>query len=92
MRSAKRNRLPQVAGMLAPMHRHPAVGSARLSHPVVSALMDQSHGGLAVFGVGPLAGRPPIVEIIADLTATKNFGGHQLRMHVSLLITQEKFV
>jgi hypothetical protein len=78
--------------MMAPMHRHPAMGSARLSHPVVTALMDHGHGGLAVFGVRPLTGRPPIVEIIADLTAIENFGGHQLRMHMSLLITEEKFV
>jgi hypothetical protein len=78
--------------MMAPMHCHFAVGSASLSHVVVSALLDNRHGGLAVFCVRPLAGRPPIVEIIADLTAIENLEGHQLRTHVSLLITEEKFV
>jgi hypothetical protein len=92
MRRAKRYRFPRLNGVVPTMHRHFAVGPASLSHPVVSSLLDDRHGRLAVFCVRPLTGRPPIVEIIADLTASKNFSGHQLRTHVSLLTTQEKLV
>ena len=53
---------------------------------------DRRHGGLAILCVGRCAGGPSIVEVIADPAASENLGGHQLRMHVSLLITQEKLV
>ena len=63
-----------------------------LRRPVVSSLLNDRHGGLAILGIRRCAGGSSIVEIIADPTASKNFGGYQLRMHVSLLITQEKLV
>jgi len=74
------------------MRRHLAVCSTNLSHPVVPSMMNDRLHGLAVLCLGSLGGRLLIVEVIAHPVASKNLRGHHLRMHASLLITQEKGV
>ena len=74
------------------MRRHLAVCSANLSHPVVPSMMNDRLHGLAVLYIRSLGGRLLIIEVIAHPVASKNLRGHHLRMHASLLITQEKGV
>ena len=92
MRGANRSRLARSLGMMPSMHRHLAVCPARLSYPLVPSLMNGCHDHLAVLCIGPCAGRSSIVEIIPDLAAREDLGGHHLGMHVSLLIAQEESV
>lgn len=92
MRRAKRDRFPRLNGIVPAMHRHLAVDPASLSHAVVATVLNDRRDSLAVLCIGWCAGGSPVVEVIADLTAIENLGGHQLRTHVSLLITQEKLV
>lgn len=74
------------------MHRHLAMRSAYLRHPMMSLAMNDRHRGFAILCIRWCAGRAPIVEVIADPAASEYLSCDQLRMHVSLPITQEKLV
>jgi len=76
--------------MMPSMRRHLALAAASLRYPVMSPLHNSRHDPLAILRIGPGAGRSLIVEVVSDLTASEDLGGHHLRMEVTLLITQEK--
>ena len=76
--------------MMAPIHRDLAMNPVSLRHAVMALLHDCRHDRFAVLRFGPGAGWSSIVEVVSDLTTSEDLRCDHLRMHVTLLITQEE--